>query len=194
MTALSAAYHARVRFDVVVAADLDWGIGKNNGMPWPKLRADLAHFRRVTTTAPADKRNAIVMGRKTWQSTEVAGRALPNRLNVVVTRGSIDVPAGVVVANSLPAAIAAARSDASVADVFVVGGGDLYREAIASDDLRWIYLTRVGARFACDVTIPDLAAIGYAPAAWDGTADLVDAVADVPYRIERWTRPSVTSL
>jgi dihydrofolate reductase/thymidylate synthase len=179
-----------VSFDIVVAADLDWGIGKDNRLPWPKLRADLAHFRRVTTTAPADKRNAIVMGRKTWQSTEVAGRALPNRLNVVVTRGALDVPAGVVVAGSLPAAIAAARVDAGVADVFVVGGGDLYREAIASGDLRWIYLTRVAAQFACDVTIPDLAAIGYAPTAWDGTTDLVDAITNVPYRIERWARCS----
>jgi dihydrofolate reductase len=175
-----------VSFDIVVAADLDWGIGKNNGLPWPKLRADLAHFKRVTTAAAEGKRNAIVMGRKTWQSTEVAGRALPNRLNVVVTRGALEVPAGVVVASSLPAALAAARADASVADVFVVGGAQLFREAFGSDELRWIYLTRVAARFACDAAIPDLAALGFAPIAWDGTAEPGDA--DVRYRIERWAR------
>src|SRR5690606_19607632 len=48
-------YRARVSFDVVVAADLEWGIGKANALPWPKLKGDMAHFRRVTSTAAAGK-------------------------------------------------------------------------------------------------------------------------------------------
>ena len=54
-------------FDIVVAADLDWGIGKDKGLPWPKLRGDLRHFKKTASTASAGKRNAIVMGRKTTQ-------------------------------------------------------------------------------------------------------------------------------
>src|SRR5260221_11289908 len=99
-------------FDVVVAADRDWGIGKANGLPWPKLRGDLQHFKRVTCAATEGKRTAVVMGRKTWESTEVAGRALPRRLNVIVTRRmhELVVPDGVAVAASLDPALAAAAA------------------------------------------------------------------------------------
>jgi hypothetical protein len=64
-------------FDIVVAADLDWGIGKDNGLPWPKLRGNLRHFKKTTSTASAGKRNAIAMGRKTWESKEVGRSPLP---------------------------------------------------------------------------------------------------------------------
>jgi dihydrofolate reductase len=168
-------------FDVVVAADLDWGIGRDQGLPWPKLRGDLAHFKRVTS---AGGRNAVVMGRKTWQSKEVAGRPLPNRLNVVVTRGELAVPPGVVVAHTLDAALELART----ADTqFVVGGGELFREAFAHRDLRWVYLTRVDARFGSDAHIPDLDALGFAKVAWDGEQQLEES--GVRYRIEKLARP-----
>src|SRR5512138_1400067 len=93
-------------FDIVVAADLDWGIGRDNGLPWPKLRADLRHFKKTTSTAGPGKRNAIVMGRKTWESKEVGRAPLPNRLNVVVSHGAYEVPEGVVAVRTLDEALA----------------------------------------------------------------------------------------
>lgn len=158
----------------MVAADLDWGIGKASGLPWPRLRGDLQHFKRVTT---GDGGNAIVMGRKTWQSTEVAGRPLPNRKNVVVTRGSLVVPDGVVVAGSLDAAL-----EVAAPGQFVVGGAELFRQAFAHPALRWIYLTRIDGRFGCDVAIPDLDQ-GFVRVPWDGEQALEDN--GVRYRIER---------
>ena len=104
-------------FDAVLAVDRAWGIGKANGLPWPKLKSDLAHFRRLTTGAGD---NAIVMGRHTWLSTEVNGKPLPKRKNVVVTRGELAVPDGVVVAHTLDDAVAV-----PAARVFVVGGAQL---------------------------------------------------------------------
>jgi dihydrofolate reductase/thymidylate synthase len=102
-----------VSFDVVVAADLEWGIGKDQSLPWPKLRGDLRHFKRITTTTTTPgRRNAIVMGRKTWQSKEVAERALPDRLNVVVSRSELAVPAGVIAARSLDEALAVLKDEA----------------------------------------------------------------------------------
>src|SRR5262245_14683297 len=100
VTVIPACYRGQV-FDIVLAADLDWGIGKDNALPWPKLRGDLQHFMRVTSTASEGRRNAVVMGRRTWQSKEVAGKPLPNRLNVVVSRSALAVPPGVIVAHSL---------------------------------------------------------------------------------------------
>ena len=170
-------------FDIVVAADQDWGIGKDGGLPWPKLRGDLQHFKRITSTASEGRRNAIVMGRKTWESKEVAGKPLPNRLNVVVSRGALEVPAGVVVAPSIDAAL----STDGVETIFVVGGAGLIREVIERADLRFVYLTRVEQRFECDVHMPDLDARGFVRDAWDGERDTEEY--DVRYRIERLKRP-----
>ena len=172
-------------FDVVVAADLDWGIGKAGGLPWPKLRGDLAHFKRITTSTEREgARNAIVMGRKTWESKEVAGRPLPKRLNVVVSRGVLAVPDGVVAARSLDEALAVR----DVETIFVVGGAGLFQDALVDPRLRYVYLTRVEGRFDCDVEMPDLDARGFERVAWDGEATGEDN--GVRYRIERLRRPA----
>jgi dihydrofolate reductase len=205
-------YRAPVSFDVVVAADLEWGIGKANALPWPKLKGDMAHFRRVTSTAPEGARNAIIMGRKTWQSAEMAGKPLPKRLNVVITRTpALSVPEGVVVAGSLDAALAAAkgaqldaahaaaktptpphdaagsRTSIPIDSLFVVGGAEIFREAFGHAALRWIYLTRVHGRFGCEVVIPDLDALGFVRTPWDGELEAEDG--GVRYTIERLARP-----
>jgi dihydrofolate reductase len=170
-------------FDIVVAADLDWGIGKGNALPWPKLRGDLQHFKRITSTASDGRRNAIVMGRKTWESKEVAGKPLPNRLNVVVSRGALEVPAGVVLVASTDAAL----SVDGVETIFVVGGAGVIREVIERADLRFVYLTRVDQRFECDVHMPNLDTRGFVRDPWDGERDTEEY--DVRYRIERLKRP-----
>lgn len=172
-------------FDVVVAADLDWGIGSANGLPWPKLSGDLAHFRRVTSAAAEGKRNAIIMGRKTWESTEVKGRPLPKRLNVVISRGALAVPEGVIAARSLDEALAA-TGDPAIATTFVVGGAQIFKDAFAHAALRFIYLTRVEGRFGCDTHIADLDALGFRAGAWDGACEGEDG--GVRYRIERLAR------
>jgi dihydrofolate reductase/thymidylate synthase len=174
-----------VSFDVVVAADLDWGIGKQNALPWPKLKADMAHFRRVTSAAADGKLNAIIMGRKTWESAEMGGQPLPKRLNVVVTRQGVTVPEGVVVAASLDAALMAARGD-NIDGVFVIGGAEIIRQAVNHTELRWIYLTRIEQRFGCEVFIPNLDELGFAKSVWDGEQSCEDS--GVRYRIERLAR------
>lgn len=174
-------------FDVVVAADEAWGIGKQQGLPWPRLRGDLAHFRRVTTTTRRDgARNAIVMGRKTWESKEVARTPLPKRLNVVVSRSPLEVPDGVIAARSLDAALAATAAP-DIETTFVVGGAGLFQEALVDARLRYVYLTRIAGRFGCDVTMPDLDARGFVrDATWEGEAIGEDN--GVRYRIERLRR------
>ncbi|HSK01932.1 MAG TPA: dihydrofolate reductase [Kofleriaceae bacterium] len=170
-------------FDVVVAADLDWGIGKDQTLPWPKLRGDLRHFKRITsTTSTPGRKNAIVMGRKTWQSKEVGERALPDRVNVVVSRSDLAVPPGVIAARSLDEALAVR----DVETVFVVGGAILLIEAIERRDLRYVYLTRVEERYDCEVRMPDLDARGFVKVAWEG--ELTNEEHGVRYRIERLRR------
>lgn len=178
-----------VTFDAVVAADLDWGIGKANGLPWPKLKGDLAHFRRVTSACGEGQVNAIIMGRKTWQSAEVAGNPLPRRLNIVVTRSQLAVPEGVIVASSLDAALSAARGP-NLENVFVVGGAEIFKDAFAHADLRYVYLTRVLGHFETEIRIPDLDKLGFAKTAWDGQQAAEEN--GIAYRIERLARAAAS--
>ncbi len=84
----------------IVACTQDGGIGKEGKLPW-KLSGDMAYFKRVTldTEDTPDVRNAVIMGRKTWESIPKSFRPLPGRLNVVLSRSptTLNLPEGVVV-------------------------------------------------------------------------------------------------
>ena len=109
---------------LIAAVARDGAIGRAGGMPW-HLPADLAHFKRVTQGHP------VVMGRKTWDSLPARFRPLPGRRNVVVTRNADWRADGAEYADSLDAALLK-LSDAP--RVFVIGGGELYAQALARAD------------------------------------------------------------
>ena len=99
-------------------------IGADGGIPW-KIPSDMAFFKRTTMGKP------IVMGRKQY---ETVGRPLPGRTNIVVTRQPGYAPEGVIVVNSLDEALEKARDVAAaegVGEVMVIGGGDIYAQAMA---------------------------------------------------------------
>ncbi|MGE3766532.1 MAG: dihydrofolate reductase [Kofleriaceae bacterium] len=172
-------------FDCVVAADLDWGIGKANALPWPKLKGDMAHFKRITCEAREGMRNAVIQGRRTFDSAEVQGRALPRRLNIIVSRSSPALPEGVLAARSLDDALALADAP-DIDTTFVIGGAQIFREAFEHPALRYIYFTRVLARFDCDAFLPNLDEQGFVPVAWSGAFEGEDN--GVRYRVERLAR------
>ncbi|GAA1775229.1 dihydrofolate reductase [Agromyces lapidis] len=101
-------------------------IGRDGGMPW-HVPEDLAHFKAVTLGAP------VVMGRKTWDSLAPRYRPLPGRRNIVVTRQSDWADEGAERAGSLDEALALAAASPGE-DVWVIGGGQLYAEAIDRAD------------------------------------------------------------
>ncbi len=114
-------------------------IGINNTLPW-HLPEDLKHFKAVTLGKP------VLMGRKTYDS---IGRPLPGRRNIVITRQADWQAAGVEVAHSLEQALEMA---ADVAEVCLIGGAELYRQAIvAADCLR---LTEIAQPFDGDAHFP----------------------------------------
>ena len=106
---------------LIVARARNGVIGRAGTLPW-RLPEDLAHFRRTTMGHP------IVMGRKTWDS---IGRPLPGRRNVVVTRNASWSATGAEVATSVDGAIDLC-GDAKT--VFVIGGAQIYREALPRAD------------------------------------------------------------
>jgi dihydrofolate reductase len=133
---------------VLVAAIAENGvIGRDGGLPW-RLRSDLKHFRDLTLGHP------VVMGRKTHDAT---GKPLSGRTNIVVTRDPAFAAPGVVVAPGLDAALAVARGDArrrGVADIMVIGGGDLYGQTI--ECAARLEVTRVHARPEGDSVFPQI--------------------------------------
>ena len=70
---------------IIVATERNGGIGFNNKIPW-KLSNDMKMFKQITSTAMPNKKNVVIMGRKTWESIPSKFRPLPSRFNVVVTR------------------------------------------------------------------------------------------------------------
>jgi len=69
---------------IIIAATKSNGIGQNGKLPW-RLSKEMAYFARVTSNAPDGRRNAVIMGRKTWESIPTNFRPLSKRLNVVVS-------------------------------------------------------------------------------------------------------------
>lgn len=128
------------RITLIVATDLDRGIGKDNQMPW-HLPEDLARFKQLTSGHP------IVMGRKTFDS---IGRVLPNRRNIVITRNRDWSHPGVETATSLDEAIALCGED----DIYVIGGGQIFAEAM--ELAHGIELTEIDGRFGCDTFFPEI--------------------------------------
>jgi dihydrofolate reductase len=129
------------RISLVVAMAKNRVIGANNRIPW-RLPDEQQLFKRLTMG------HHIVMGRKTYES---IGRLLPSRKTVIVTRQpSYNVP-GATVVHSLPDALKAAAADD---EVFVIGGADLFREALPMADR--IHLTVVDAEPSGDTFMPEL--------------------------------------
>lgn len=108
-------------------------IGNNNKLPW-HLPEDLKYFKQTTMGKP------VIMGRKTFDS---IGRALPGRLNIVVSRNSqLNLPEGVLLAASVKEAIDLARQHKPEAqEIMVMGGEQIYRQAFPLADK--LYLTKV---------------------------------------------------
>lgn len=144
-------------FSIIVAVDSKSGIGKDGGLPW-RFSADMRHFKSVTSRPHAcGHPNAVVMGRKTWESLPDAFRPLPGRLNVVITRQTdYALAPGVLKAGDLEHALAAlGRMRDKVGEIFVIGGGQVFGDALKDPGCRRIYLTQIDHDYRCDTFFPD---------------------------------------
>jgi dihydrofolate reductase len=144
-------------FAIVAAVDDAGGLGRDGDLVW-HLPGDLRYFREVTSrTNGALTRNAVVMGRLTWESIPERFRPLADRLNVVITRQpDYGLPGDALRAGSLEQALDLVNALEDVESVFVVGGGQIYREAIRHPGCGQVLLTHVQGTFDCDVFFPDL--------------------------------------
>lgn len=130
---------------MIAALSRNGVIGIDNQLPW-YLPEDLKFFKRLTQGKP------LVMGRKTFAS---IGRALPGRLNIVVTRDAGFEAEGVRICHDLDEALALADGQAiinGVEEVMVMGGGEVYAQAMPRASR--LYLTEVDVEIDGDARFP----------------------------------------
>lgn len=134
----------------IIAAVADNGaIGRNNQLLW-HITEDLRYFKRITTG------HTVIMGRKTWES---LGKPLPNRRNIVISRSLVAANSanspeanGVEVYENIEEALAAAAKEPttvankSAQEVFIIGGGEIYRQTLPY--AHKLYLTLVHTNIA----------------------------------------------
>ncbi|EXC04416.1 Bifunctional dihydrofolate reductase-thymidylate synthase [Morus notabilis] len=156
-------------YQVVAAATRDMGIGKDGKLPW-RLPSDLKFFKEITmTTSDTGKKNAVLMGRKTWESIPLEHRPLPGRLNVVLTRsGSFDIATAenVLICGSMASALellAASPYCLSIERVFVIGGGQILREALNASSCDAVHITEIETSIECDTFIPAIDSSAFQP-------------------------------
>jgi dihydrofolate reductase len=155
---------------LIWAQAADGVIGVDNTIPW-RLPEDMANFRDTTMGHP------VIMGRRTWDSLPEAYRPLAGRRNIVVTRQTDWAGEGAERAASLPDALALAGPG----DVWVAGGGEIYRAALPLATT--LLVTEVDTRVTGDAFAPVIGPEWQAPETpWQ------ESKTGLRYRIRRYTR------
>ena len=128
---------------LVAAVGRNRAIGHENQLLW-KLPEDMQRFKALTLG------NAVLMGRKTWESLPEKFRPLPGRKNIVLSRETYSTLSGATVAHTFEDAISAAGNDA----IFVIGGAEVYQRALMEADR--LEITEVGDAPEADAFFPDI--------------------------------------
>lgn len=128
---------------IIAAIANNNALGKDNDLIW-HLPADLKRFKKVTSG------HHILMGRNTFES---IGRPLPNRTTVVITRNKNYKAKGCIVVDSIEKAIEVARSDEHI---YIIGGAQVYKQAMTSNLVDKLDITQVHHSFDADVYFPEI--------------------------------------
>ena len=142
---------------LIVAFCRNRGIGWRNSLPW-HLKNDLQHFQKLTM---GKGNNAVIMGRKTWESLPEKSKPLPKRTNIVLTRAN-HIELSLHTDKDLPhfcfrsLAGAAAFSKREYDDVWVIGGEQLYGVSLEKKLIQTIHATYIDKEFECDAFFPQI--------------------------------------
>lgn len=151
------------KFSLIAAACENMGIGSNGSLPW-RLKNELKYFNQQTTkTVNSSKKNALIMGRKTYFGIPENKRPLPGRLNIVLSTTSTqsDYPSEVLLCKTFHEAIEKLSDPVlseDIENIWIVGGHSVYKEAMESPLCHRVYLTEIMATFECDAFFPAIPA------------------------------------
>lgn len=134
------------QISIIVAHSKNMVIGKANNLIW-EIPDDHARFKKITMGHP------VIMGRKTWESIPPKFRPLPGRANFVVTRDGSYKASGATVVTSLEHALTQAESTPGSEEIFIVGGGEIYKQALPLTTR--LYLTVIDREVRGDTYFPE---------------------------------------
>ncbi|KNC17372.1 dihydrofolate reductase [Arthrobacter sp. RIT-PI-e] len=155
----------------------DGVIGRDGSIPW-YVPEDLAHFKATTAGHP------VIMGRRTWESFPDRFRPLPERTNIVISGSVTDLP-GAVVVRSLEAALETARSAPGAEEIWVIGGGRVYADAMPHANAALV--TVVESAEGGDTLAPTLGT-EWALAALTPETGWLESTEGTRYRISLWVK------
>lgn len=144
------------KFNIIAAKDNCHGISRNGMIPW-QIPEDLKRFKEITTSNN-DKKNVVIMGRKTWET--LPKKKLPNRINIVLSTQitHLEIPINeLLFAESLENAFDIIKLLDNIGDIFIIGGSRLYKEALTEkwiENCDLIYLTSINFNYRCDNHFP----------------------------------------
>ncbi|QYB17735.1 thymidylate synthase [Pacmanvirus S19] len=149
-----------MQFDFIVATDSNWGIARCGQLPWKGTaagREDMIWFKNKTT----EGKQAVIMGRKTWESIPAKFRPLPNRINIILSSKYKTTDVGensqIVTSDSFESALKwclVKFTAGELTNVMVIGGAEVYKQAIYSPYLRYGYVTIFNENYDCDLQFP----------------------------------------
>ncbi|KAI6198057.1 Dihydrofolate reductase [Aphelenchoides besseyi] len=149
--------------NLIAAVDAKFAIGKNNDLPW-RLPKEYAHFVRETKrTSDPQRINAVIMGRRCWESIPAKFRPLRDRISVVLSRTlppMIDTEQNIVMVRELDEALDILTRNPAFADkletIWNAGGAEIYRMGLTHPWTHKLILTRIEAEFDADVFFPPI--------------------------------------
>ena len=148
------------KYSIIIAVDEKHGIWKNGELAW-SIKEDMHHFKALTTTTKSKKKkNAVIMGRKTWESIPKKFQPLPWRINCILS-SSYDFNPQVIDDNtwgfnSFEECHKYISKLKEIESIFIIGWSYLYNLVLDKPCLENIYLTRVYGDFSCDVFFSDI--------------------------------------
>ncbi|XP_053956865.1 dihydrofolate reductase [Anastrepha ludens] len=152
-----------LKFNLIVAVCENSGIGLNGELPW-RLKSELKYFSTTTRRRQNPKKhNVVIMGRRTYYGIPENKRPLFDRVNVVLstTLKPAELPENVLLHSSLEAAmqhLEQSDQQEQIDTVWIVGGSQVYKEAMDSPRCHRLYLTKILKDFKCDTFFPNIPA------------------------------------
>ena len=145
-----------MRFVIVVACDINRGIGIKNAIPW-FLPSEFRWLYRITThTSDPDKMNALLMGRKTWDSIPVERRPLAKRINIILSRTSGGGKDGELFFSDLDSVLDFLDRTDSIETCYIFGGAHIYEECLSRGIVDEVIETEIQKSFFVDTWMPSL--------------------------------------
>lgn len=140
-------------FSIILAVDNENGLWNNNDLAWD-IPEDRTYFKNITTsTKDPSKQNAVIMGRKTWESIPEKYRPFKNRHNFILSRSyqnNTENPDGALQFQDIDTCLKEISKNHHIENVFVIWGGQVYNAVLSHPHFKKAYITRIYHKYHCD--------------------------------------------